>query len=97
MNNLTALDKPRQLLQLVFDLLWTTTGVDYLCLFLSHELCGHREHRSFWSVKRIKSIMNSQSICDMSGGKVCELSNESLGEECRRDKGTDSCGICEDQ
>lgn len=59
MNNLTALDKPGQLLQLAFGLLWTTMGVDYLVLFLSHELCGHREYRSFWSVEGIESIMNS--------------------------------------
>lgn len=62
MNNLTALDKPEQLLQLVSGLLWTTEGVDYLFLFLSHELFGDEEHRFFWSVERMESIMNSQSI-----------------------------------
>lgn len=62
MNNSTALDKPEQLLQLVFGLLWTANGVGYLFLFLSHKLCGHREHRSLCSVEGIESIMSSQSI-----------------------------------
>lgn len=72
MNNLTALDKPEQLLQLVFGLLWTTKGVDYLLLFLSHKLCGRREHRSFWSVEGIESIMNSQSFYTINCFVICQ-------------------------